>query len=756
MAGGKRRHARNPTAGGPSRSAGAGRRRPVPELPSFVSPASVAAAFSSPASCGRGRGRGGGGRRGGATVGGDFSHAVPFSYASLRPGSAHSERGAQELEVTIDTAPCAVASSVPLYSYGPEFVGGLGLGLGFHEDEDADEEGGVEIVRVGLGFRDGGNNEEMELELEELDEEDASFKTPKRKQQQKANRNPGFLSIGGVRIYTEDISSPESEGMCGTDEDSESESGDGERFENDDGESDEEGSEDEEGDSETDGGSSGSESDEDLSIGDSSSVDDEVVADYMEGIGGSEELLSSKWIAGMNLGDVDRAEQMDTDDDEDNEDEDGFLKKGKEKLEGYALMTASEQYGMKRPNSAERRKGKGMVCDRDVPSMRVMGLEDMFMVKDVRMTNRSRKGSKTGSSSSQLSRSWPNEGRKSKKYHSMPGEKKKHRKELIAKKRQQRMLSRGVDLGQINTKLRKMVVDQIDMLCFQPMHTRDCSQVQRLASIYQLKSGCQGSGKKRFVTVTLTRQSSLPSADGQVRLEKLLGTEPEDFSVNWENSKGPAGRKGLSAPGKLAKHRESSGKKSSAKKQVSFAERPVSFVSCGTMAESVTETIAVDSSGGDTSCGKAAESNSTQLGSFEVHTKGFGSKMMAKMGFIEGNGLGKDGQGIVQPIQAIHRPKSLGLGVEFDSEAEAIKARTESMKARSEPSKVRPEPRRNVLETSGVGSFERHTKGFGSKMMAKMGFVSGSGLGRDGQGIATPLTAVRRPKLRGLGAKDKY
>jgi len=53
--------------------------------------------------------------------------------------------------------------------------------------------------------------------------------------------------------------------------------------------------------------------------------------------------------------------------------------------------------------------------------MRVMGLEDMFLVKDVRMANRSGKGSKTGSSSSQLSRSWPNEGRKSKKYHSVPG-----------------------------------------------------------------------------------------------------------------------------------------------------------------------------------------------------------------------------------------------------------------------------------------------------------------------------------------------
>ena len=36
--------------------------------------------------------------------------------------------------------------------------------------------------------------------------------------------------------------------------------------------------------------------------------------------------------------------------------------------------------------------------------------------------------------------------------------------------------------------------------------------------------------------------------------------------------------------------------------------------------------------------------------------------MLAKMGFTEGSGLGKDKQGMAQPLQAIKRPKSLGLG----------------------------------------------------------------------------------------------
>ena len=66
-----------------------------------------------------------------------------------------------------------------------------------------------------------------------------------------------------------------------------------------------------------------------------------------------------------------------------------------------------------------------------------------------------------------------------------------------------------------------------------------------------------------------------------------------------------------------------------------------------------------------------------------------------------------------------------------------------------------------VLQTSGqqaatslgYGKFEQHTTGFGSKMLARWGFAGqGSGLGRNSQGIAEPLSAVRIPKQKGLGA----
>jgi len=53
---------------------------------------------------------------------------------------------------------------------------------------------------------------------------------------------------------------------------------------------------------------------------------------------------------------------------------------------------------------------------------------------------------------------------------------------------------------------------------------------------------------------------------------------------------------------------------------------------------------------------------SGDFGAFEAHTLGVGSRLMAKMGFTPGSGLGVNSQGITQAPEIEERPKRLGLG----------------------------------------------------------------------------------------------
>ncbi|KAI3968701.1 hypothetical protein MKX01_028851 [Papaver californicum] len=706
----------------------------------------------------------------------------------------------------VDETPCidphgAVSEITYDYFYGSELgesSGSQRKGLGFSSETVEEEEEGI-TPRVVMGdvlvkeeIEEAVKEEEMTLRLisdvsvkEEIGcvpselNSSAAEKKPisdsvrrRRKEEEEMfilndstpKKNSGYLSIGGMKFYTEDISDYESDELMNANEgESHEESLDSSDL-----------SDVEE--------SSGSDSTDDI-YGSDLDVDDEVVKDYLEGIGGSSELMDVEFLRKFALDDSPSCTSGDD--------------KRSKKLGGISLLNASREYGVKKPRlrkkrdslGSQRGEGYGM-------SIGSLAEDDLFFVKDPRSA-----AGKKKKHASYLPRYWPSEGQKSKNFQGIPGAKKKHRKELMAVKRRDRMIRRGVDLDEINLKLKQMVVDEVDMLCFQPMLSGDCSQVQHLASIYRLSSGRQGSGKKRFVTVSRTSQTCMPSSSDKIRLEKLLreGDEPSDFVINQPLAAGERSRSKRtpkfitsgSVDDKSSSRRksgsgnrgggESGGKKRYGGKDAVIydANQPMSFVSSGVMQvdddskieeeiQITTTTSVVDAKKDIISSSSSSSSSlsmTTKVGEFEMHTKGFGSKMMAKMGFVEGGGLGKDGQGIVAPVEAIKRPRSLGLGVEFSPTLDAFEDKPSSSSATRVRTKARTPTTTRTVSTSkrtslsksapGIGAFERHTKGFGSKMMEKMGFVEGMGLGRDSQGIVNPLVAVRLPKSRGIGATNR-
>ncbi|KAF9191742.1 hypothetical protein BGZ51_006798 [Haplosporangium sp. Z 767] len=190
-------------------------------------------------------------------------------------------------------------------------------------------------------------------------------------------------------------------------------------------------------------------------------------------------------------------------------------------------------------------------------------------------------------------------------------------------------------LFEINRTIEDFVKDRSnDSLQLAPMPKALRRKIHLLCNHYNLKSQSVGSGKRRFPILIKTDRTKMPA--NPVNLNKLLNQSEKELTKL--SAQFQASRKGGNKGGNKSGNSSFNGDKKG--KGRGF--------------------------GGGNGGGSMSAPHGTVVGgtASAISTENLGHRMLSKMGWSPGIGLGATGDGITQPIEAIMRAKHRGLGHE--------------------------------------------------------------------------------------------